>query len=224
MTSGDWPDKYAPRTFDDVVGNEEAVHDFRHFARRPDEMGHLLLYGMRGTGKTTLVNLLVDALGLKEAMKSLNASNDRGIDAMREQVVRYMRERGLIDLYGLPFKLIVLEEADQLTPEAQRMLKTPLEAYKRNCRALFLCNDRNQIIPEISDRCMEYSFSPLQRGDMLPRLSWIAGQEGVEADLEGICDLCGGSMRKAISLLQQRAISGRRQHRRLAWVDEILKQ
>jgi len=207
----EWVVKYAPKSFDEVVGNREVIEACKHYISDPDSMPHLLFYGLRGTGKNTIVELLVKGIlgeHWRSAFKEMNASDDRGIDVIRHRVIRYMRETGLGIFNGCPFKILHLDEADAITPDAQQALKRPLEKYKHNCRVILSCNDVNKIIPEIRDRCAEFKFSPLPKEDVIARLNYILQAEGInkDIDLEKIYRLSGGSMRKAITLLQQEAM------------------
>ena len=201
----DWTVKYAPKSLHEVMGNSEAVRAFHEYINNPESMPHLMLDGFTGTGKTTMVRILVDSIigDQKMNIKEMNASNDRGIDTIRKEIISFMR---YVPWGDVPFKILVLDEADAITREAQECLKAPLEKYKHNCRVIFLCNDGNKIIPEIRlGRCTVFQFKPLKERDIVDRLKYILNQEGINNgfDLELIYRKSGGSMRAAIAILQQ---------------------
>ena len=212
-------DKYAPQSFDEVMGNHDAVKACRYYAKHPEYMPHLLFEGYTGTGKTTLARLLRDALGIDGVNYACkNASSERGIDHIRGEIMRFMR---YAPWGGVPFKLLVLEEADQLTPDAQKALKVPLETYS-HCRVIFITNHMNGIIPEIrKGRCHVFTFNPIDSRDIMERLNYIVDREGLtDIDLTGIAERCEGSMRDAISLLQKEIITGGGRD----YIDELLQR
>ena len=213
----DWSVKYHPKSFDEVVGNKETIQAIKKFIEKGN-IPHMLFYGRAGTGKTTIAELTARAIlgdDFATNYKEMNASDDRTIDIVRKQIIPYMRYRG----FSGKFKILFLDEADAITVDAQQALKRPLELYKHNCRVIFACNHVDKIIPEIRDRCVEFKFTPLSKSDIIKRLKYITEQEGITKDInyDEIYELSGGSMRKAILLLQQQAMTSESR------IDEILK-
>ena len=205
----DWLEKYKPKSLDEVMGNKNVVKACREYLKHPEDMPHLLFYGFHGTGKTTIANILVKELLGDEVeinYKQMNASDDRGIDMVRQKIIPFMR---YAPWGNAPFKILLLDEADAITFDSQNALKTPLEKYKHNCRVIMICNDVSKIIPPIKEgRCTSFEFSRLREDDIIARLNFILQQEGIsDVDLHEIFVRSGGSMRKAISELQKAAIT-----------------
>ncbi|MHA1289846.1 MAG: AAA family ATPase [Candidatus Thorarchaeota archaeon] len=201
----DWIVKYAPKSLDEVMGNRATIRALREYLDNPDTMPHLLFYGKTGTGKTTLANILVNQiLGCSKEMNylPLNASDDRGIDVVRQRMLPFMRYT-----WGdVPFKILTLDEADAITVDSQNALKSPLEKYKHNCRVIMICNDVSKIIEPIREgRCTSFEFKRLSEKDVIDRLNFIIQQEGISNgfDLHEIYMKSGGSMRSAIAILQR---------------------
>lgn len=205
----DWIAKYAPKSLDEVVGNKETIKALREYIINPDSMPHLLFYGATGTGKTTLANILVNQmLDYKEMdYREMNASDDRGIDNVRQRIIPFMRYAP----WGDRFKILILDEADAITVDSWNALKSPLEKYKHNCRVIMICNDIDKIIEPIKEgRCTTFEFNRLSERDIIDRLNFIIQQEGVSNgfDLHSIYNKSGGSMRSAIAILQKIVQSG----------------
>ena len=120
-----------------------------------------------------------------------------------------------------PYKILLLDEADYLTPEAQACLRRPLEKYKKNCRVIFTANNPNKIIDAIKEgRASFFKFKPLAKSEMRKRLQYIAEKEGVSVDIEEVLSLSNGSMRNAIAIMQQKAIA---KVNKVDVIDELLK-
>ena len=205
----DWLTKYAPHKIDDVVGNNELKQAVKHWISNPDEMPHLLFAGKTGTGKTTIAYIIARSIlnNFSINFKEINASNNNSVDYIRNVVINYMRYAPIFR--DAPYKILLLDEADYLTPEAQATLRRPLEVYKHNCRVIFTANNPNKIIDAIKEgRVSFFKFNRLRKSDIVNRLNYIATKEGLSVDVERIADESDGSMRKAIALLQQRAITG----------------
>lgn len=205
-----WLKKYAPKSFEEVAGNKKVVQALKKYVEQGD-MPHLIFHGHRGTGKNTLAVLLAKAMlgnSWRENFKEMNASDERTIDIVRQQIIPYMRHTGLWN-FNSKFKILFLDEADAITPDAQQALKRPLEIYEDNCKVIFSCNNIDRIIPEIQDRCDVYAFPPLKKKDIVARLNYILQTEGIAdgIDVEKIAEEANGSMRKAIILLQRAVLT-----------------
>ena len=152
MISEIWTEKYRPSTFADLVGQEDVI---KRVASLTDSLNipHLLFAGPAGTGKSTLALIVVRELfkeNWKENYLELNASDERGINVVREKVKNFARTKSI---GNVPFKIIFLDEADALTPEAQQALRRTMENYSATCRFILSCNYSSKIIDPIQSRC-----------------------------------------------------------------------
>jgi replication factor C small subunit len=220
----DWIDKYHPHDWSEVVGNQQTISFLKECVAKKD-MPHLLFEGTAGTGKNTLAELLAKGMlgsNWKQNFTEMNASDKRTIDVVRERIIPIMKYPSISywTKGGVPFKILFLDEADAIVPDAMRALKRPLELYKRNCRVIFSCNDISKIIPEIVSRCEEFHFPPLSERDVMERLKYIASMEGMgnHIDYRSICDRACGDMRKGILLLQKWKSNGQTE------IDKILER
>ena len=204
----DWLKKYKPKSIDELVGNNELKQAVKYWLNNPDEMPHLLFAGKAGTGKTTTAYIIARSIlngSFSMNFKEINASNYNNVDFVRTTIINYMRYSPLLHSN---YKILLLDEADYLTTEAQATLRRPLEKYKDNCRVIMTANNSNKIIEPIRDRMAVFTFTRLSKKDIIAGLKRIAEAEGVVVDLEEIADKSDGSMRKAIITMQQRVISG----------------
>lgn len=227
-----WVEKYRPLTLENVVAHEHILETLRRLMSSKG-MPHLLFYGPPGTGKTTTVQACARELfgsgNLKSSVLELNASDDRGIDVVRNEIKDFASTSsfggGFFGAAGVQasknageaaarpavgYKLVVLDEADQMSHEAQAALRRVIEKYTKNVRFCILCNHVNKIIPAVQSRCTRFRFSPVQKSAMLPRLAEIARSEGVPADNTGLAaafKLSNGDMRRCLNLMQACALA-----------------
>lgn len=207
-----WTEKYRPKRLDDLVGNDAVVLRLKQFARQKN-MPHCLFIGPPGVGKTTAAICLArDILGehFREAYLELNASSDNRIDVVRTQIKDYARTT---TFGGTPFKILVLDEADNMTPEAQQALRRTMEIYSNVCRFILIANYSNRIIEPIQSRCAVFRFTRLSEGDVVGRLKYIAEREGLKFDMEGlrlIYEEHQGDLRMCINTLQSLAVLNRK--------------
>eukprot|EP01104_Vermistella_antarctica_P015813 TRINITY_DN5263_c0_g2_i1.p1 TRINITY_DN5263_c0_g2~~TRINITY_DN5263_c0_g2_i1.p1 ORF type:complete len:346 (-),score=61.87 TRINITY_DN5263_c0_g2_i1:69-1106(-) len=207
-----WVEKYRPKTVDDVAHQDEVVSTLKK-SLESGNLPHLLFYGPPGTGKTSTILAIARQLYGPELMKSrvmeLNASDERGINVVRTKVKTFARVSAgamtIGDRKVPPYKLIILDEADSMTSDAQSALRRTMETYTKVTRFCLICNYVSRIIDPIASRCAKFRFKSLQEETMHARINHICSEEGIvltpEA-LRALSDISGGDLRKAITLLQ----------------------
>jgi len=206
-----WVEKYRPKSLDDIVNQKEIVERLKKFVAERN-MPHLLFAGPSGTGKTTAALALVHDLygdNYKQYFLELNASDERGIDVIRNKVKEFART---VPPGDVPFKVVLLDEADNMTADAQQALRRTMELYTQTTRFILACNYLSKIIEPIQSRTALFRFYPLKKEDVVNRLAYIAKNEGVEYDekaLETIYDITQGDMRKSINILQAASAYGK---------------
>jgi replication factor C small subunit len=206
-----WVEKYRPKSLDDIVNQKEIVERLKKFVADRN-MPHLLFAGPPGTGKTTAALALVHDLygdNYKQYFLELNASDERGIDVIRNKVKEFART---VPPGDVPFKVVLLDEADNMTADAQQALRRTMELYTQTTRFILACNYLSKIIEPIQSRTALFRFYPLKKEDVVNRLAYIAKNEGVEYDekaLETIYDITQGDMRKSINILQAASAYGK---------------
>ena len=205
-----WVEKYRPKNLNEVVDLHDIVESLKAFMRNPKTMPHLMFAGIPGTGKTTLALCIAHELfgpNWKNFTLELNASDERGIDTVRERVKDFSRysRAGFGDI---PFALIILDECDQMTGPAQTALRRIMETSSRTSRFILICNQSSKIIEPIQSRCAIFRFSRLDKVAMKDQLCCIAKKENVNLALEAaerIVDFSEGDLRHAINALQTAA-------------------
>ncbi len=201
-----WVEKYRPRVLDDLVNQKGIIKRLKQFIKNKS-MPHLIFAGPAGTGKTTSgLAMIRELYGRKMAINStyleLNASDARGIDVIRTYIKDFAKAKPPVDI---PFKILVLDEADNMTSAAQQALRRTMEKYTKNCRMILICNYSNKIIPPIQSRCVVFRFSSLNDKDISERIKFIAQQENLSITIGGINALVKvsrGDARRAINYLQ----------------------
>jgi replication factor C small subunit len=207
MASEIWTEKYRPEEFSEVVGQDNIVKRIESLTNSMN-IPHLLFAGPAGTGKSTLALIIVKKLfgdSWKESYLELNASDERGIQTVRDKVKSFARTRSI---GKVPFKVIFLDEADALTPEAQQALRRTMENYSSNCRFILSCNYSSKIIDPIQSRCAIFRFKLLEKKDIEQRLKTIGEKEKLTIKpetMEIIYEGSEGDCRRAINILQSTA-------------------
>lgn len=206
-----WVEKYRPKKLSDIVYQDEIINMLKNTIKM-SEMPHLLFYGPPGTGKTsTIISIAYELFGPKNfenRVIELNASDERGINVVRSRIGMFAKS-ALCNpdpkYSSPPFKIIILDEADTMTTEAQSALRKMIEVKTNITRFCFICNYINQIIEPIASRCVKYRFKSIEKTQMCNRIVNIATKENINISLEHIDlihKISNGDLRKAIMLLQ----------------------
>jgi replication factor C small subunit len=202
-----WAEKYRPKHLDDMVNQKGIVERLKSFVKSKN-VPHCIFAGPPGTGKTTAALCLARDLygdGYREHLMELNASDERGIDVVRETVKTFARSRSI---GAIPFKIMILDEADNMTSDAQQALRRTMERYTETCRFIMCANYSGKIIEPIQSRCAPFRFTFLPKEEHDNYVKHIAESENVKllADgVEAIFEVCGGDLRRAINTLQATA-------------------
>ena len=199
-----WVDKYRPNSFDEVVSQKNIIKTIENLIDK-NNIPHLLFYGPPGTGKTSTIRVCAKKLYGKyvnSMVLELNASNDNGINIIREQIKDFAGTRNMF-IKGI--KLIILDEADSLSNDVQNALRRVIERYSDNTRFCLVCNYINKIIPAIQSRCARFRFPPLTIHDIGVQLDKICGLEGLKIEqnaVEALFRITRGDMRSILNILQ----------------------
>jgi len=202
-----WTEKYRPEKFSDLVGQDEILKRVQALTNSLN-IPHLLFAGPAGTGKSTLALITVKELykdTWRENYLELNASDERGIQIVRDKVKNFARTKAL---GNVPFKIIFLDEADALTPEAQQALRRTMENYSSTCRFILSCNYSSKIIDPIQSRCAVFRFKLLEKKDIEKIVQKIAESERLTISpeaLEVLYEGSDGDCRKCINIIQSTA-------------------
>ena len=202
-----WTEKYRPETLSEVVGHEEIINRLEAFVDE-ESIPHMLFAGPAGTGKTTsAVALAKDLYGdtWNQNFMEMNASDERGIDVVREQIKDFARTRPV----NADYKIIFLDEADSLTQDAQQALRRTMEQFSSNCRFIMSCNYSSKIIDPIQSRCALFRFQRLNEDKIKNLISRIGKKEGFtisEEAINAVMRVSEGDLRRVTNILQTAAI------------------
>jgi replication factor C small subunit len=202
-----WVEKYRPKSVDDYVWRDEAQRRQVTTWIKEKSIPHLLLSGSPGIGKTTMAKMLMEELNIEPAdVMEVNASRETSIDFIREKIIPFIST-----IPWGPFKVVLLDEADRLSPHAQDSLKGIIEEYTSFARFILTCNTPNKIVPALHSRCQQFHFTKLDMTEYTARAATILVNENVEFDLDTL-DLFVSTaypdLRKCINLLQQNVSDG----------------
>ncbi len=201
--SGPWVEKYRPGSLDEIVGQEHIVQRLKKYVK-DESMPNLMFTGPAGVGKTTTALALAKSiLGeyWRQNFLELNASDARGIDTVRTNIKSFCRLKPV----GAPFRIIFLDEVDNMTKDAQHALRREMEMYTKTASFILSCNYSSKIIDPIQSRCAIFRFAPVKGHQVIKRLEYIVDQEGLDCDLQAIETIvyfAEGDIRKAINILQ----------------------
>jgi len=204
-----WTEKYRPQHLDAVVGQDDIVERLQSYVTR-NELPHLLFSGRAGIGKTTSAVAIARELygdQWNENFLELNASDERGIDVVRDRIKEFARS----SFGGFDYRIIFLDEADSLTSDAQSALRRTMEQFSNNVRFILSCNYSSKIIDPIQSRCAVFRFAPVDDDAVATYAREIAAEEEIEltdAGCEALVYAADGDMRTAINGLQAAAITG----------------
>lgn len=201
-------ERFRPRSLSQISGHKQHVDRLKSYVEKyrcgDSSMPHLMFYGPAGTGKTSAAHALArDLYGdqWRHFVLDTNASDDRGIDSIRGRVKEFARTGSL----GESFTLIVLDEMDNLTPDAQGALRRIMEDFSTSCRFILCCNDIRRVIPPIQSRCARFRFEPLTVEQVADTVIDVMKKEGIEWE-DGAAEKLGerskGSLRDALNLLE----------------------
>ena len=203
-----WTEKYRPDTFEDYVFKDERQKKLFNGWIKEKNIPHLLLHGPAGSGKSTAAGILIDGLGIdKGDVLYINASEDRKVEMVREKILPFAQTIPFSD-----FKIVLLEEAEQITPVAQPTLKRIMEDYSQNCRFIMTSNVPNKIIGPLRSRMTEVHCNSLDQEEFQLRAAQILVEEEIEFELDDLDSYIKAAypdMRKTINLLQEGSEGGK---------------
>jgi replication factor C subunit 2/4 len=209
MLNISWVEKFRPKNLDDIISQEEIISSLRK-AIHNKNIPHLLFFGPSGCGKTsTILALAKQLFGKKfweDRVIELNASDERGIKVVREKIKRYAKNSVNIKDGIPPWKIIILDEADNMTSDSQFALRKIMEDYSRVTRFCIICNYHHKIIDPIVSRCSLFRFRPISNKNIHNKLKYICNEEKMycsERNINKIINISRGDLRKAVNLLQK---------------------
>jgi replication factor C small subunit len=203
-----WTEKHRPDTLGEVVGQENIIDRLEAFVEN-DEVPHMLFAGPAGTGKTTsAIALAKDLYGdsWKDNFMETNASDERGIDVVRDKIKNFARTKSM----GADYKIIFLDEADALTSDAQQALRRTMEQFSENCRFILSCNYSSKIIDPIQSRCAVFRFNRLEEDDVKSYIERLGKEEDFkisEEAVEAVLRVAEGDLRRVTNILQTASIN-----------------
>jgi DNA polymerase III delta prime subunit len=199
-----WVERYRPNKLEDYVGNEHLKSKVEGYLESGD-VPHLLLYGKAGTGKTTLAKLIVNSVECDYMI--INASDENNADTVRNKVKNFASSMGF-----KPFKIIIMDEFDYMTPNAQAILRNLMETFSKHCRFILTCNYVEKVIDPIQSRCQSFQIVPPTKKDVAIQMSKILKSENIEFDVKDLVPIIDASypdIRKVINTCQLNSNKGK---------------
>lgn len=204
MSNSLWVEKYRPDTLEGYVGNEHILEKVKIYIENED-VPHLLLYGVAGTGKTTLAKIITNQIDCD--VMYINASDENSVDAVRDKI------RGFASSMGFrKWKVVILDEADYLTPNAQAALRNLMETFSKSTRFILTCNYVEKVIDPIQSRCQTFAITPPSKKEVAKRLFDILNEEGVEFNKEELAILVNSGypdIRRVLNAAQRQVVNGK---------------
>ena len=198
-----WVEKYRPTTLDTYIGNEHLKSKVSVYLESGD-LPHLLLYGKAGTGKTTLAKLLVN--NIECDYMYINASDENSVDTVRNKVRGFASTMGFKD-----YKIIILDECDYITPNAQAALRNLMETFSKHCRFILTCNFVERIIDPIQSRCQSFQVIPPSKKEVALHIHNILKEEGIASKMDDVAGLVNAGypdIRRVINSCQRQCVDG----------------
>jgi DNA polymerase III delta prime subunit len=198
-----WAERYRPSKLSEYVGNEQVKETIQQYLDTND-IPHLLLYGKAGTGKTTLAKLIVNTIKCDSMI--INASDENNVETVRTKVKNFASSVGFAG-----FKVIILDEFDYMTPNAQAILRNLMETFSKHCRFILTCNYIEKIIDPIQSRCQSFLITPPNKKDVAIQMSNILNAEGIKFDVKNLADVINSyypDIRKVINTCQLQSAKG----------------
>lgn len=204
MSNSLWVEKYRPDTLEGYVGNEHILEKVKIYIQNED-VPHLLLYGQAGTGKTTLAKIITNQIDCD--LMYINASDENSVDAVRDKI------RGFASSMGFrKWKVIILDEADYLSQNAQAALRNLMETFSASTRFILTCNFVEKVIDPIQSRCQTFAITPPSKKDVAKRLNEILNQEGVRFEMSDLAVIVNSGypdIRRVLNAAQRQVINGK---------------
>jgi replication factor C small subunit len=204
MSNSLWVEKYRPDTLEGYVGNQHILEKVKIYIQNED-VPHLLLYGQAGTGKTTLAKIITNQIDCD--LMYINASDENSVDAVRDKI------RGFASSMGFKkWKVVILDEADYLTPNAQAALRNLMETFSKSTRFILTCNYVEKVIDPIQSRCQAFAITPPSKKEVAKRLFDILNKEGVEFQTDELAILVNSGypdIRRVLNAAQRQVINGK---------------
>ena len=198
-----WVEKYRPQTLSEYVGNETVKETIQQYLDSND-IPHLLLYGKAGTGKTTLAKLIVNTIKCDSMI--INASDENNVDTVRTKVKNFASSMGFAG-----FKVIILDEFDYMTPNAQAILRNLMETFSKHCRFILTCNYHEKIIDPIKSRCQTFAITPPTKKDVAISVTKILDAEKIKYDVKNVADIISSyypDIRRILNTCQLQSAKG----------------
>jgi replication factor C small subunit len=204
MSNSLWVEKYRPDTLEGYVGNEHILEKVKIYIENED-VPHLLLYGVAGTGKTTLAKIITNQIDCD--VMYINASDENSVDAVRDKI------RGFASSMGFrKWKVVILDESDYLTPNAQAALRNLMETFSKSTRFILTCNYVEKVIDPIQSRCQTFAITPPSKKEVAKRLHQILTEEGVSFQNEELAILVNSGypdIRRVLNAAQRQVVNGK---------------